>query len=139
MMIKNALQLCYTAHKNQLDKGKKPYYFHPIYVALNLKDENQKIVALLHDVIEDTEITLDDLRREGFSESIIEAVNILTRKKDESYDSYIQRIKSNALSKAVKIEDLKHNSDVTRMESITEKDRMRIEKYKRALKYLLDE
>lgn len=135
-MLASAIKLCYEAHKNQVDKGGSPYYLHPIYVALNMESEEQKIVALLHDVIEDTEITIDDLRKKGFSEKIIEAVDAIT-KKGESYEEYLKKVKDNELAKAVKIEDIKNNMDVSRLKEITEKDIARIEKYKKALAYLL--
>lgn len=136
-MLASAIKLCYEAHKNQVDKGGSPYYLHPIYVALNMESEEQKIVALLHDVIEDTEITIDDLRKKGFSEKIIEAVDAIT-KKGESYEEYLKKVKDNELAKAVKIEDIKNNMDVSRLKEITEKDISRIEKYKKALAYLLE-
>ena len=135
-MLASAIKLCYEAHKNQVDKGGSPYYMHPIYVALNMESEEQKIVALLHDVIEDTEITIDDLRKKGFSEKIIKAVDAIT-KKGESYEEYLKKVKDNELAKAVKIEDIKNNMDVSRLKEITEKDIARIEKYKKALAYLL--
>lgn len=135
-MLASAIKLCYEAHKNQVDKGGSPYYLHPIYVALNMESEEQKIVALLHDVIEDTEITIGDLKKKGFSEKIIEAVDAIT-KKGESYEEYLKKVKDNELAKAVKIEDIKNNMDVSRLKEITEKDIARIEKYKKALAYLL--
>ena len=136
-LLEKALKISYMAHKNQVDKGGNPYYLHPIFVALNMKDDDEKIVALLHDVVEDTEITLDDLRREGFPEYIIEAIDALTRR-GESYDFYIRKIKQNDLATAVKIGDLNHNLDTSRLNKITEKDLSRVEKYKKAQKYLLD-
>jgi len=135
-MLEKAFKISYMAHKGQMDKGGAPYYLHPIFVALNMETEDQKIVALLHDVVEDTEITLDDLRQEGFSENIVEAVDAIT-KKGEAYEVYLQKVKANALARAVKIGDLKHNSDITRIKNPTEKDIKRIEKYKKSLDYLL--
>lgn len=136
MMLEKAFKISYMAHKDQVDKGGAPYYLHPIFVALNMETEDQKIVALLHDVVEDTEITLDDLRQEGFSENIVDAVDAIT-KKGEAYEVYLQKVKANALARAVKIGDLKHNSDITRLKNPTEKDIKRIEKYKKSLDYLL--
>ena len=136
-MLAKAIKLCYEAHKNQVDKGGSPYYLHPIYVALNMETEEQKIVALLHDVVEDTEITVEDLKNNGFSKKIVEAVEAIT-KKNESYETYLKKVKENDLARAVKIEDIKNNMDITRLKEITEKDIARIEKYKKALAYLLE-
>jgi len=133
-MLQKALNIASDAHRGQLDKGGKPYIFHPLYVASHVDGINEKIVALLHDVVEDTDVTLDDLRNEGFSEEIICAINVLT-KTDDDYDNYLKKVKSNEMARKVKIEDI--NMDGTRLKSITEKDRRRIEKYKRALDYLL--
>ena len=138
LMLGKALMLSYTAHKDQVDKGGAPYYLHPIYVALNVSNEDEKIVALLHDVVEDTDITLDDLRREGFSDEIVNAVDAITHR-DESYEIYIQKVKTNAIATVVKIADIKHNMDISRLnrKNLTEKDIKRVEKYKKALDYLL--
>ncbi len=135
MMLNKALIMAYEAHKNQVDKGGEPYYLHPIYVALTVQGETEKIVALLHDIVEDTDITLEDLRREGFSEQVIEAVDAITHR-GEDYDEYIKKVKSNPTATKVKIADIHHNMDITRLKEVTEKDKARIEKYKRALKYL---
>ena len=137
-MLGKALMLSYTAHKDQVDKGGAPYYLHPIYVALNVSNEDEKIVALLHDVVEDTDITLDDLRREGFSDEIVNAVDAITHR-DESYELYIQKVKTNTIATVVKIADIKHNMDISRLnrKNLTEKDIKRVEKYKKALDYLL--
>lgn len=137
-MLNKALMLSYMAHKDQVDKGGSPYYLHPIYVALNVNSEDEKIVALLHDIIEDTDITLDDLKSEGFSDEIINAVDAITHR-DESYEIYIQKVKTNAIATVVKIADIKHNMDTSRLKKITEKDIKRVEKYKKALAYLLGE
>lgn len=136
-MLAKAIKLCYEAHKNQVDKGGSPYYLHPIYVALNMKTEEQKIVALLHDVVEDTEITIEDLKNKGFSKKIVDAVEVITKKK-ESYETYLRKVKENDLARAVKIGDIKNNMDVSRLKEITEKDIARIEKYRKALAYLLE-
>ena len=138
MMLNKALKLCFAAHNGQVDKGGAPYYLHPITVALHMKTEDEKIVALLHDVVEDTEITLDDLRHDGFSERIVEAVDAMT-KKGESWEAYLAKVKSNPIAKAVKLGDLKHNSDLTRLKSVTEKDIKRVERYKKAIDYLLSD
>ena len=134
-MLKKALEICYKAHKNQVDKAGKPYCLHPIYVALMCKTQEEKIVALLHDVIEDTSYTLDDLKQAGFSQEIIEAIDCIT-KKDEDYDTYIKKVKNNKLARVVKINDMMHNSDLTRLQNVTEEDIKRSEKYKKYIEIL---
>lgn len=92
----------------------------------------------MHDVLEDTSITIEDLANEGFSETIIQAIVAITKKKNESYEEYVQKIAENPLARKVKIADLKHNSDLTRLKKITEKDIARVEKYQKCLNYLLE-
>ncbi len=131
-----ALKIATDAHKGQVDKAGVEYINHPLKVASLVYNENEKIVALLHDTIEDTYITEQHLIDYGFSNEIIEAVKVLTHSKDVPYMDYIQKIKGNKLARKVKIADLTHNSDLTRLKNITEKDRKRCEKYKKALMYL---
>lgn len=131
-----ALKIATDAHKGQVDKAGVEYINHPLKVASLVYNEKEKIVALLHDTTEDTYITEQHLIDYGFSNEIIEAVKVLTHSKDVPYMDYIQKIKGNKLARKVKIADLTHNSDLTRLKNITEKDRKRCEKYKKALMYL---
>lgn len=133
---KKALKLCFEAHKNQTDKSGMPYVFHPFHLAEQMKDENTTITALLHDVVEDTEYTFSDLENMGFSEEIIEALKLLTHDKDVPYMDYVAKIKTNPVAKAVKLADLKHNSDMSRLDTVTERDVERAEKYKKAIELL---
>lgn len=135
--IKKALALAKEAHKGQKDKAGKPYIQHPLYVASQLEDEDGKIVALLHDAIEDGEMDIHRLADEGFSFNIIKAVDLLTRKGKEPYREYIHRIGIDDLATRVKVEDLKHNMDLSRIPNPTEADKARAKKYKVALEYLL--
>ena len=135
--IEEALRICYFYHRGQLDKAGDPYYLHPITVALRLEGEEERITALLHDTIEDTELELEDLRRFGFSENVIEAVRLLTRNGGD-YLEYISRLKGNSLARAVKIEDLRHNLDLSRLAEITERDLRRAAKYRKALEILTE-
>ena len=137
-MVQKALTMAYKAHMNQVDKGGAPYILHPVYVALSVQGEDEKIVALLHDIVEDTEVTLEDLRKEGFSERVIEAVDAITHR-GEDYFEYIRRVKKNPLATKVKIADLKHNMDTSRLTEVTEKAIQRVEKYKKALRFLQGE
>ncbi len=137
--IKLAYAIAYVAHKNQYDKVGVPYINHPLTVSSFLNTEDEKIVGLLHDVVEDTAVTLDDLRL-FFDENIIEAINLLTHKEDDSYMDYLAKIKENKLAKAVKLADLRHNMDMSRFENPTKRDYERLEKkYKPAYEFLTEQ
>ena len=138
-LTKKAIVLAFNAHIHQTDKSGLPYIFHPWEVANQLNDEACVCVALLHDIIEDTNITYDDLRNEGFSEEIIEGIKGVTKKENEDYMDFVTRAKSNNISRLVKIADLRHNMDLTRMNEITEFDIKRYQKYEKALKFLLED
>lgn len=135
-MTKKALKICFEAHKEQKDKTGLPYVFHPFHLAEQMKDETTTIVALLHDVAEDTDITLDDLRNEGFSNEVIDALALLTHDPAVPYMDYVEMIKQNPVAKVVKLADLMHNSDLTRFDTITDFDLKRNEKYIEAIKRL---
>ena len=137
MLVGKAIDISYNAaHKGQYDKAGKPYATHPIYVATKMKTNKEIIVALLHDVIEDTKLSLEDLIEEGFPHEIIEAIDAITKKPEEDYFEYIKRVKKNPLARKIKIEDLKHNMNLKRIDEPTEKDYERVEKYKKALEIL---
>ena len=136
---KKALKLCFEAHKNQVDKSGLPYVFHPFHLAEQMKDENTTVVALLHDVVEDTEYTIQDLKNMGFEEEVIEAISMLTHDDEVPYEEYVSNLKSNPIASAVKLADLMHNSDLSRLEKVTEKDLKRVEKYKKAMEILKSE
>lgn len=136
-LTKKAINLCFEAHKAQMDKSGVPYVFHPFHLAEQMKDENSTCVALLHDVVEDTEYTFEDILAMGFPSEIIEALKLLTH--DEvPYMDYVREIKSNPIARAVKLADLNHNSDLTRFagQDITERDMKRREKYQKAIELL---
>lgn len=135
-MTKKALILCFEAHKEQSDKSGMPYVFHPFHLAEQMQDEESTIVALLHDVIEDTEYTLDDLRKMGFNDSVLAAINLMTHEDGVPYMDYVEKIKANPIAKTVKLADLRHNSDMTRLEVVTPRDQERAEKYLAAIKLL---
>ena len=118
------------AHKGQKDKGGKPYIFHPINFSLNVKGRDEKIVALLHDVIEDTAYTIDDLK--FLTQDQREALLLLTHDKDTPYMTYIEAIKKNKIASRVKLADLNQNMNLKRLKIVTEKDLERLEKYKKA-------
>ena len=132
---RKAIIIAYNAHINQKDRSGLPYILHPIHLAEQMDTEEECIVALLHDVVEDTEVTFKELEKE-FSTTIIDALKLLTHDKDTDYFEYIERIKTNPLAVKVKLADLKHNSDETRLEKITEKDIARNKKYVKAIRML---
>ena len=115
-MTKKAMRICFAAHKDQVDKSDIPYVFHPIHLAEEMETEETITAALLHDVVEDTEITLDQLREEGFSPAVVEAVDLLTHRKGVSYYDYLAEISKNPIAREVKMADLRHNSDITRLD-----------------------
>ena len=140
MLINKAISIAALAHDGQTDKAGKPYIFHPLRVMLNAEgDENVKCAAVLHDVLEDTAITVADLEAAGFGENIITALKLLTRTPDDDYMEYVKRLKNNSIAKAVKLADLADNMDMSRIPSPTERDFARLEKYKRALEILKNE
>lgn len=140
LLTKKAMKIAYEAHKNQYDISGVPYIFHPMIVASSMQDEITTCVALLHDVAEDTEISLEQLAEE-FPESIMEPLRLLTHKEGTDYFEYIKKIKTNKNALKVKLSDIKHNMDESRIVGVDvpkEKlDWWRF-KYKRALKILLD-
>lgn len=136
MLIK-AYLIARKAHRGQKDKAGKSYIYHPIAVAKGVKGKECKIVALLHDVVEDSDITLDVLRSKGFNERIIEAISAITKIEGEEYTSYLKRVKSNELARIVKLSDLRHNSDLSRLKTVTQKDKERVEKYHFAIDFLM--
>ena len=131
-----AYKIAKKAHLGQVDKAGEDYIKHPEKVASFVKTDEEKAVAYLHDVIEDTELTLEDLGEYDFSKEVIEAVDIITKKRGEDYQSYLNSVKKNKLARAVKLADLRHNSDLTRLTKVTEKDIKRKEKYQKAIDFL---
>ena len=134
MLINKAIEIAAKAHNNQTDKAGEPYILHPLRVMLSVKGET----AVLHDVLEDTDITEEYLISEGFSLEIIDALRLLTRKKEDDYMEYISRLKSNRTARAVKLADLTDNMDISRIKNPTEVDYQRLEKYRKAKKLLTD-
>ena len=135
-LTKQALKLCFEAHKEQVDKSGIPYVFHPFHLAEQMTDEATTVVALIHDVVEDTATTFEDLEKQGFSDEIINALKLLTHDKGVLYMDYVAEIKTNRIATVVKLADLRHNSDLTRLDVIDEKTLKRKEKYEKAIKLL---
>jgi (p)ppGpp synthase/HD superfamily hydrolase len=135
---RKAMRLCYKAHDGQEDKSGVPYVFHPLHVAEQMDDEDSTIVALLHDVAEDTDYTLEDIEKKKFGAHIIEALRLLTHDDAVPYMDYVANIKANPIARAVKLADLRHNSDLSRLDTVDEKALRRCEKYAEAIRLLTE-
>ena len=133
---KMALNLCFEAHKEQRDKSGMPYVFHPFLLAEQMKTEETTIVALLHDLVEDTDYTIEDLINMGFDKSVTDAIALMTHADNVDYMDYVGMIKENPIAKTVKLADLRHNCDLTRLDTIDEKALRRKEKYQKAIALL---
>lgn len=136
-LTRKAMNIAYNAHMGQFDKAGVPYIYHPIHVAEQMDDEVTCIVALLHDVVEDSAVTFEDLEKE-FPKEVIDVLRLLTHDKNTDYMDYIRKIKTNEAAIKVKIADIKHNMDKSRLDEVDEKALIREEKYKKALKILED-
>lgn len=130
--IEDTIIFATEAHRGQVDKAGVPYILHPLRMMCSQQNDTERIIALLHDVIEDTDYTFDDLRRMGYEEEIIEAVDCLTRRDDETYEAFIQRIKTNPLARRVKLADLQDNMDLRRIRLLQEHDLERLQRYQNA-------
>jgi (p)ppGpp synthase/HD superfamily hydrolase len=135
--LERAIQIAVQAHMGQKDKGGEPYILHPLRVMFKMHTDLERIVAVLHDVVEDSEWTLDHLRDEGFPDQVLAAVDCLTRRSNEPYEDFIERVQVNALARTVKIADLQDNLDASRLPELTDKDIERIRKYQKALTVLI--
>lgn len=135
--LENAIALAVQAHKGQRDKNDKPYILHPLRIMCRMQTESEMIVAILHDIVEDTTYTLDDLRRMGYEAKILDAVDCLTRREGESYEDYLERVKPNPLAVRVKLGDLEDNMDIRRIQELSQDDLARLQKYRRAYVSLL--
>ena len=138
--LERAIQIATEAHKGQFDKAGREYIGHPIRVMEMGKTEDEKIVGVLHDVIEDTDWTFERLEAEGFSQEVINALRCVTKtSEDENYDEFIDRVKKNPLAASVKINDLTDNMDIRRLPYLSDKDVKRLKKYLKAYKRLTGE
>ena len=127
-----AIAIAAQAHQDQYDKAGAPYILHPLRMMLRMSSEIEMMAAILHDVVEDTEWTLDKLRQAGFSEEVVQAVECLTHRDHETYDEFIARVRTNAIASKVKLADLEDNMDMRRLRTLTEKDAERLHKYHQA-------
>ena len=139
MNLERAIEIAVNAHKGVTDKGGNPYIVHPLRVMMSLKSDNEKIVGVLHDVVEDAEDwDFERLQEEGFSKEVLDALRSVTKtSEEEDYNEFVQRALTNEIGRAVKIADIRDNLDVTRIDELRQKDMNRLNKYKNALKVLL--
>lgn len=138
--LERAIEIATEAHKGQYDKAGNDYIGHPLRVMDMGRTEEEKIVGVLHDVVEDTEWTFAQLAAEGFSQEVIDALQCVTKlSENENYDDFIERVKKNPLATAVKINDLSDNMDIRRLPYLSDKDVKRLKKYLKAYKKLIGE
>ena len=135
-LTKKAMKLSFAAHKDQVDKSGLPYVFHPFHLAEQMIDELTTVAALLHDVVEDTPYTFTDLREMGFPEEVLDALRLLTHDDGAPYLEYVARLKDNPIASAVKLADLRHNSDLTRLDHVDDRALKRVAKYRKAIELL---
>jgi guanosine-3',5'-bis(diphosphate) 3'-pyrophosphohydrolase len=134
--LERAIEIAARAHAGQVDKGGAPYILHPLRLMMSVTDPEQRMAAVLHDVVEDTAITPDDLRREGFSETIVSAVLALTKQEGETRMDAARRLAPNPVARAVKLADLRDNMDLSRLANVTEKDQARLREYEQVRIFL---
>ncbi len=137
-MLDKAIHIAAKAHEGQRDKAGQPYILHPLRVMFTLRNENERICAVLHDVIEDTDISLEYLKEAGFSEEILTALEALTKRAGESYDDFIDRVVKNKIASKVKLADLTDNMDLSRLPNPSQEDHDRVEKYREAADRIFD-
>ncbi|CAN1209607.1 HD domain protein [Tumidithrix helvetica PCC 7403] len=135
-LLQRAITIAAKAHEGQVDKAGKPYLDHPLFVMDKVNSLEEKIVAVLHDAIEDSELTFENLRSEGLPEILIEAIAAITKIQGEAYETYLERVIANPIALRVKIADVTHNLDIGRIAHPTAVDFQRIEKYKKVLSKL---
>ena len=134
--IEEAIRIAVEAHRGQKDRGGAPYVLHPLRMMFRMQTEAERMAAVLHDVVEDTDWTLDDLRARGFAEEVVEAVDRLTRREDESYEAFVERAGAHPVARRVKIADLEDNMDVRRTGAVSARDTERLNRYLRAWRLL---
>ena len=135
-LTKKAMKICFEAHKDQVDKNDMPYVFHPFHLAEQMDDEYSVTTALLHDVVEDTDITFEYLQSVEIPNKVIDALRLLTHDDAVPYLDYVKNIKHNSIARKVKLADLIHNSDLSRLDTVTDKDLQRVDKYNKAMEIL---
>ena len=138
-LTKKALKIAFDAHRNQLDKSGIPYVVHPLHLAEQMETEEEICTALLHDVVEDSPYTLQDMQAEGFPDAVLQALELLTRQPEVPYLDYVVRLRKNPIARKVKLADLAHNSDLARLDRVTDRDRRRVLQYRMAQAILAED
>ena len=138
-LLERAIGIAVEAHRGQKDRNGAPYILHPVRVMARVQTPIEKTVAILHDVVEDTPWTFDQLKAEGFPETVLTALQCVTKQEGEPYEAFVKRSASNALARQIKIADLEDNMDVRRLKEVTQEDRQRLNKYLTAWKELMSE
>lgn len=128
-VLQRAIEIAVEAHREQVDKAGAPYILHPLRLMLRVMGNDEMIAAVLHDVVEDTEWTIDRLRREGFSDAVLSAIDCLTRREDETYEQFIERAAANPVARRVKLADLEDNMDIRRIRTLGPSAHDRLERY----------
>lgn len=134
--LERAVAIAAQAHAGQLDKAGAPYLLHPLRLMLQMETTDERIAAVLHDVVEDSGWSLERLLDEGFSETVVEAIDSVTRRPEETYEEFVIRASHNPIGRRVKLADLRDNSDLRRISNPTVTDHERVEKYQRAIALL---
>ena len=137
--VEHAIALAAKAHEGQTDKAGEPYILHPLRMMLKLGLPEERMAAVLHDIVEDCGWTLERLRAEGFSEAVIGAIDAVTKRPGEDYEGFVRRAAAHPIGRRVKIADMEDNLDPSRIKNPTKSDRQRIEKYRRALAFLVND
>ncbi len=135
-LLEKAIEIALRAHAGQKGKDGAPYVLHPLRLMTRMDTDEERMAAVLHDVVEDSEVTLEDLRGAGFPEGVVETVRLLTHEEGISYEGYVERLKADAMARRIKVADLEDNSDIRRLSGIEEKDLERLRKYHRAWQIL---
>lgn len=138
-LLDKAAQICVSKHAGQRDKAGAPYFQHPMRVAMRCRTDEEKMVALLHDTIEDTDVTADYLLDEGFPREVVDGILSVTKREGESYEDFVARAKQNPLGRAVKLHDLEDNLDLMRLSEVSPDMAARLSKYLAAHRFLLDD
>lgn len=133
---KKAMKIAFDAHRGQTDRAGIDYVNHPLHLAEQMETESETCAALLHDVVEDSDWTIEMLDAEGIPNDALEAIKLLTHKEGIPYMEYIEALKDNEIARKIKLADLTHNSDLSRLSEVSEKDRTRIRKYNKAIELL---
>ena len=134
--LEKAIAIALRVHEGQRDRYGHPYILHPLHVMMQMDSEAEMTAAVLHDVIEDSEMTLDDLREEGFSVEVLEAVRLMTHDSQDSYEENVRELRPNPMARKIKLADLQHNMDIRRMDRVEVKDTERLERYRSAWELL---